>query len=252
MELAGYVVNAVVLEGRSVREVAHAHGVSKSWLYELLARYREGGAEGLEPRSKRPCSSPRRVAGEVEQEIVELRKSLAEEGLDAGAHTIQYHLWARRRGRARAEVPSVSTIWRVLARRGFVVPQPQKRPRCSYVRFCAELPNELWQADTTHWALADGSDVEVLNFLDDHSRYLVASEAFRTTKGLDVVRVFQAAAQLLGLPAALLTDNGAIFNAQSRGGRGALVTLLDALGVTYKHARPYHPRLSGQSLINLR
>ena len=47
----------------------------------------------------------------------------------------------------------------MLARRGFVVPQPQKRPRCSYVRFCAELPNECWQADTTHWALADGSDV---------------------------------------------------------------------------------------------
>jgi hypothetical protein len=38
MELAGYVVNAVMLECRSVREVARAHRVSKSWLYELLAR----------------------------------------------------------------------------------------------------------------------------------------------------------------------------------------------------------------------
>jgi transposase InsO family protein len=186
------------------------------------------------------------VRAELEQEIVELRKSLAEEGLDAGAHTVQYHLLARRKGRARQLVPSVPAIWRVLARRGFVVPQPQKRPRCSYVRFCAELPNERWQADTTHWALADGTDVEVLNFIDDHSRYLVASEAFRTTKGLDVVDVFQAAAQLLGLPASLLTDNGAIFNAESRGGRGALVTLLDALGVGYKHSRPYHPQTCGK------
>ena len=48
MELAGYVVNAVVLEGRSVREVAQAHGVSKTWLYELLARHRHGGEEGLD------------------------------------------------------------------------------------------------------------------------------------------------------------------------------------------------------------
>jgi transposase len=136
MELAGYVVNAVVLEGRSVREVARAHGVSKSWLYELLARYREKGEEGLEARSKRPRSSPRRLSSELEEEVVELRKSLAEEGLDAGAHTIQYHLLAR--GRAKAVVPSVSSIWRLLARRGFIVPQPQK-PRCSYVHFCAEL-----------------------------------------------------------------------------------------------------------------
>ena len=75
------------------------HGVSKSWLYELLARHRQGGEEGLAPRSKRPLSSPRRVRAELEEEVVALRKSLAEEGLDAGAHTIQYHLLARRKGR---------------------------------------------------------------------------------------------------------------------------------------------------------
>ena len=86
----------------------------------------------------------------------------------------------------------------------------------------------------------------MLNFIDDHSRHLVASRAFGTTKGLDVVDVFQAAAQLLGLPASVLTDNGAIFNAESRGGRGALVTLLDALGVGYKHSRPYHPQTCGK------
>jgi transposase InsO family protein len=246
MELAGYVVNAVVLEGRSVREVAKAHGVSKSWLYELVARHRQGGEEGLTPRSKRPLSSPRQLSNELEQEIVALRKSLADGGLDAGAHTVQYHLLARRQGHAQAEVPSVSTIWRVLARRGFVVPQPQKRPRCSYVRFCADLPNELWQADTTHWALADGADVEVLNLLDDHSRYLVASRAFPTTKGSDVVDVFQSAAEKLGVPASVLTDNGAIFNSESRGGKGALQTLLAALGATYKHSRPYHPQTCGK------
>jgi transposase InsO family protein len=75
-------------------------------------------------------------------------------------------------------VPSVATIWRVLSRRGFVTPQPQKRPRSSWRRFQAELPNECWQADTTHWALADGTDAEIVNMLDDHSRLLVASRAF--------------------------------------------------------------------------
>lgn len=246
MELAGYLINEVVLEGRPVAEVAEAHGVSRSWLYELVARHREGGEEGLLPRSKRPKSCRRQVGAELEEEIITLRKSLAEEGLDAGAHTISYHMLRRRRGRAKAGVPSVATIWRVLKRRGFVVAQPQKRPRCSYVRFCADLPNELWQADTTHWALADGSDVEVLNFLDDHSRYLVASRAFPATKATDVVAAFQAAAEELGLPAAVLTDNGAIFTAESRGGRCAMETLLDSLGVAYKHSRPYHPQTCGK------
>jgi transposase InsO family protein len=110
----------------------------------------------------------------------------------------------------------------------------------------AELPNECWQADTTHWSLADGADVEVLNMLDDHSRYLVASAAFVTAKAQDVVATFQAAAEELGLPASLLTDNGAIFTAETRGGRCAIETLLLALGVAYKHGRPYHPQAQGK------
>jgi transposase InsO family protein len=245
MELAGYLVNAVVLEHRPVADVARAHGVSRSWLYELLARHRELGEAAFVPRSRRPQSSPSRVPVEIEDEIVALRKSLAEEGLDAGAHTIQYHLQLRHR-RRKAVVPSVSSIWRVLKRRGFIVPEPHKRPKCSYVRFSAELPNELWQADTTHWALSDGTDVEVLNMIDDHSRFLVASRAFKTTKAADVVATFQAAASELGLPASLLTDNGAIFTAESRGGRCAMETLLVALGVAYKHGRPYHPQTQGK------
>jgi transposase len=183
MDLAGYVVNAVLVEKRSVAEVASAHDVSRSWLYELLARYREQGDEGLRPASRRPRSSPARVSDAIEDEIVELRKSLADEGLDAGAHTIHYHLLDRhRRGKARAPVPSVASIWRVLKRRGFIVAQPQKRPVSSRRRFCAELPNECWQTDTTHWSLLDGSGVEILNFIDDHSRLCVGSSVFETTR----------------------------------------------------------------------
>src|SRR5262249_43968623 len=163
-----YVINAVLVEGRSVKEVCEAHGISRSWLYELIARYRELGDEGLRAQSKRPRSSPTRVPTSIEDEIVALRKELTDLGVDAGAHTIHYHL--QRRHRRRRAVPSVATIWRVLSRRGFVTPQPHKRPKSSWRRFQAELPNECWQADTTHWALADGTDVEILNVIDDHSR----------------------------------------------------------------------------------
>ena len=245
MDLAGYVINAVVVEGRSVAEVAAAHGLSRSWLYELLARYRDAGDEGLRAQSRRPRSSPTRVSGEMEEEIVALRKSLAEEGLDAGALTIHYHLQCRHRRRKTA-VPSVATIWRVLTRRGFVTPQPHKRPRSSWKRFQAELPNECWQADATHWSLADGTDVEILNVLDDHSRLLVASRAFLTTKAADVVATFHQAAGAWGFPASMLTDNGAIFTAESRNGRCAMENELARLGVAYKHSRPYHPQTCGK------
>jgi len=245
MDLAGYVINAVVVEGRTVKEVCESHDISRSWLYELIARYRELGDDGLKPRSRRPRSSPTRVACAIEDEIVALRKELTDLGVDAGAHTIHYHLQRRHR-RRRGAVPSVATIWRVLSRRGFVTPEPQKRPKSSWRRFQAELPNECWQADTTHWSLADGTDVEILNVIDDHSRLLVASRAFVTAKAADVVETFHLGASALGLPASMLTDNGAIFTAESRRGACAIELELLALGVDYKHSRPYHPQTCGK------
>jgi transposase InsO family protein len=140
----------------------------------------------------------------------------------------------------------VATIWRALSRRGFITPQPHKRPKNSWRRFQAELPNECWQADTTHWPLADGTDVEILNIIDDHSRLVVASRAFVTAKAADVVETFHLGAAALGLPASMLTDNGAIFTAESRRGACAIELELIALGVDYKHSRPYHPQTCGK------
>jgi transposase InsO family protein len=140
----------------------------------------------------------------------------------------------------------VATIWRVLVRRGFIVPQPQKRPKSSWRRFQAELPNECWQADTTHWTLGDGTDVEVLNIIDDHSRLLVASRVFVTARAADVVETFHLGAAEAGVPASMLTDNGAIFTAHHRNGTCAIELELLALGVVYKHSRPYHPQTCGK------
>jgi transposase InsO family protein len=197
---------------------------------------------GLEPRSRRPRTNPGRTSEALEDEIVVLRKALAERGLDAGPHTIAFHLDERH-----GSCPSVATIWRILSRRGFVTPQPQKRPRSSFVRFEAEMPNERWQADLTHWKLADGTGVEILNVIDDHSRFLVASDARRVTKAADVVQSFHGAAAAHGFPAQMLTDNGAVFTAAPRGGgRCAIELELASLGIAYRHSSPYHPQTCGK------
>src|SRR6266851_4683789 len=197
MDLARYVVDAVVLEGRSYREVARAHGVSKSWVAKLVGRFREEGYGAIDPRSRAPKRIPHRTPDELEDEIVVLRKELVDLGLDAGAQTIHYHL-----GRRRDEVPSVSTIWRVLRRRGFVTPQPHKRPRSAWV-----LP--------------------------------VATAA----KALEV---FREAGARWGFPAALLTDNGCVYTTWHRGGPNVMQTELLALGIDYRHSRPYHPQTCGK------
>jgi transposase InsO family protein len=186
----------------------------------------------------------------VEDAIVRLRKDLLRQGFDAGADTIRTHL-ARQLSESTTStsdsVPAVSTIWRILTRRGFVTAQPQKRPRSSWRRFTAEQPNERWQADTTHWQLADGTGVEILNLLDDHSRPCLGSVPRRTITGPDVVATFQQAFVRWGIPASVLTDNGAVFTGRQRGGgRVALEVELGRLGVRLDHSRPYHPQTCGK------
>lgn len=241
MDKARYLVEAHLVEGRSVRELCAMHEVHRSWLYKLIARYKQGGLAALEPKPPRPRSCPHRTSPDIEQAVVGLRKKLKSNGHDCGAQTIAYHLALEFE-----DVPSVATIWRILKRNGLVTPRPQRRPKSSFIRFEAELPNQMWQTDVTHWHLADGTDVEILNYIDDHSRLFLASDAYPTTKAADVVKTFHKAASYHGYPESLLTDNGAVFTAAPRGGKVLLQKELERLGITSKNSRPYHPQTCGK------
>jgi transposase InsO family protein len=244
MSKARLVITAVTVEKRPVSEVARSYGVARSWVYALLARYREEGETAFEPRSRRPKTSPRAIPDAAVSLITGVRKDLAGQGLDAGPHTIAWHLACHHGIRV-----SAATISRYLARAGMVTPEPRKRPRSSYLRFAAEMPNECWQADFTHYPLAGGTDTEILAWLDDHSRYLLRITAHRRVSGPAVVAQFRAAVAEHGIPASTLTDNGLVFTtrfAGGRGGRNGFEAELRRLGVRQKNGRPSHPQTQGK------
>ncbi len=244
MSKAQLVITAVMLEGRSKSAVARDYEVSRYWVQQLCQRYEREGPAAFQPHSRRPHHNPRALDAAVEEAIVRLRKTLTRQGFDAGAETIAAHLAT---DPAIGDVPAVSTIWRTLHRRGFVTPQPHKRPRSSWKRFEADMPNQCWQADVTHWRLADNTDIEILNIIDDHSRLAIASRARTVTTTGDVIDTFTTALSRWGTPASVLTDNGAIFTATPRrGGRTARQVLLGELGVAYINSRPYHPQTCGK------
>jgi transposase InsO family protein len=225
----------------NVSAFCREHGISRDTFYRWRGRYRHEGLAGLEPRPSAPGSSPARTPVEVEDAVVALRKELEESGLDAGPSTIQWHLGRRGLG----AVPSAATVWRVLVRRGFVVPEPRKRPKSSLRRFEAAAPNELWQADATKWAVGTGV-VEVLTFLDDHSRLVTASVAVATATTDNTWATFCSAAQAWGLPSGQLSDNGLNFSGRLRGHEVAFEINLRAAGVRPITSRPYHPQTCGK------
>jgi transposase InsO family protein len=239
--LGRYIVDAVVLEHRSPTELARDHRISRSWIYQLVQRFREGGYASLEPRSRRPRSCSHQAAADVQAEVLRLRKELVTAGHDAGPETIAYHLIGKV-----SKQPSVATVWRILKRKGLITPQPHKRPKSSFIRFEAQLPNETWQLDSTPWQLADDSAVEILNFLDDRSRVALASRALVTVRAVDPVDVLYSASNTFGLPASLLSDNAAVFTGRSRRGKVLLELELERLGIVFKHSTPYHPQTCGK------
>ena len=139
-----------------------------------------------------------------------------------------------------------ATIWRILNRAGLVTPEPRKRPKRSYLRFEADLPNECWQSDFTHWPLADGTDVEILTWLDDHSRYALSCTAHAPVTGDIVVDTFRAAVDVHGIPASTLTDNGLVFTTRFLHGPNGFERELVILGIEQKNGRPNHPQTQGK------
>lgn len=123
MSKARLVITAVLVEGRSQAQVARDYGVSQSWISRLIKRYTLEGDTAFEPRSRRPHTSPTRLPQTTIDLIVELRATLTATGLDAGPHTIAWHLQHHH------QLPvSPATISRHLTAAGLVEPSPKKRP----------------------------------------------------------------------------------------------------------------------------
>ncbi|OBA91324.1 transposase [Mycobacteriaceae bacterium 1482268.1] len=241
MSKARVVVLEVTSGHLTVTAAARMYGLSRQHIYRLLKRYQVGGLEAVDPRSRRPASNPRRISDDVVTAVVLLREQLTADGLDAGPLTLQWHL-----AQQGLLVPSTSTIRRILHHHGLITPQPRKRPKSSYRRFEAAQPNECWQSDFTHWQLADGTDTEILSWLDDHSRYLLTCTAYRRVAGGDVVASFTNTAATYGLPASTLTDNGAVYTARFTHGHNDFERLIASLGVAQKNGNPGHPQTQGK------
>ena len=235
------VIVEAVLAGQSHGAVARQYGISTVWVGKLVARWRTGGWDAVEKQSTRPKTNPHETDPDTIARVIALRQQLTDAGLDAGPHSIAAHL--QRSGHTS---PSVTTIWRILTRSELITPEPRKRPRRSYLRFEADLPNECWQSDFTHWPLASGKDTEILTFLDDHSRYVISLTAHTTVTGDIVVDAFRDAIDIHGIPASTLTDNGLVFTTRFLHGPNGFERELVILGIDQKNGRPNHPQTQGK------
>lgn len=219
------------------------HGISRKTFYLLRARaVADGAAAVLEPKSRRPRTSPTRVSKDVKRQALEVRAALEQSGLDYGPISVQAKMIAMG-----LPAPSNATLSRVFRDAGVARAAPNKRPRASFRRFVYPAPNACWQLDATEYVLTGGRKCVIFQLLDDHSRLAVASHVAAGETSDAAVHVVAKGIAVHGVPQRLLTDNGVALNPSRRGIVGQLVDYVTRLGVEPITGKPYKPTTQGKN-----
>jgi putative transposase len=220
------------------------HGISRKSFYALRKRARaDGPAAVLEPRTRRPRSSPAKVTDEVKDQAVQVRAALEASGLDHGPISVHEKM----RAMGLDSVPSIATLARIFREAGVARAEPKKKPRSAWRRFVYPAPNACWQLDATEYVLAGGGRCVIFQLIDDHSRYAVASHVAVSENATDAIAVFDKAVAAHGVPQRLLSDNGLALNPTRRGIVGQLVAHVAALGTEAITGKPYKPTTQGKN-----
>ena len=219
------------------------HGISGKSFYELRKRALvEGLAAVLEPKSRRPRSSPSKLTEEVKVQAVQVRAALEASGCDHGPISVHEKM----RAMGLDQVPSTASLARIFREAGVARLQPRKRPRAAWRRLVYPAPNACWHLDATDYVLTGGGKCVIFQLIDDHSRYAVASHVASGETAKDAIAVFDKAVAAHGVPQRLLSDNGLALNPSRRGVVGQLVAHGAALGTEAITGKPDKPTTGGQ------
>jgi transposase InsO family protein len=228
----------------AVTTFCEEHEISRKTFYAIRARaLTDGQAAALEPRSRRPRTSPTQLTEDVKKQALGVRAALESSGLDHGPISVHDKM----RALGMSPVPSIASLARIFRQAGVARLEPRKRPRASWRRFVYPAPNACWQLDATEYVLTGGRKCVILQLIDDHSRYAVASHVAWGETSDAAIAVFDKAVAAHGVPQRLLSDNGLALNPSRRGILGQLVVHLMELGVEPITGKPYKPTTQGKN-----
>jgi transposase InsO family protein len=225
--------------GVRVTDICQVYGVSRETFYKWRRRWLKQGLEGLADRSSRPLQPAGMVAASLERKIVEMRTA--------------HRRWGPRRIAAELRregicPPARSTIGTILHRNGLVDDTRSGEPPAEQItRFERARANELWQMDATDFDLADGTKVQIVTCVDDHSRLCPGLyPTLALTTEATIAAFDTAGCNGYGLPYSVLSDNGTEFTSRMTGGVGPFERHLWQLGIPTLNGRPYHPQTQGK------
>ena len=226
----------------TMTELCRIYGISRETGYYWLRRYQAGGVEALQDLGRAPDRHPNQTSKEIEQAVLQLRRSHMRWGPRKLKHVLQ-------RQEPEIRWPASSTIGHLLAREGLVIPRKQRRRTPPYTQpfAAADAPNRVWCADFKGWfRTRDGERIDPLTITDAHSRYLLRCQAVEKTDSTRVQGIFEAAFREYGMPEAIRSDNGAPFASRAIAGLSRLAVWWMKLGIVPERIDAGHPEQNGR------
>jgi transposase InsO family protein len=219
-------------------------GISRETFYAIRKRaVTDGPAAALEPRTRRPKTSPSQLPTETAQHALGVRAALERSGLDHGPISVHEKM----KSLGMTPVPAVSSLARIFRDAGVARLEPRKKPRAAYRRFVYPAPNACWQLDGTEYVLTGGRKCVIFQLIDDHSRLAIATHVAWGETSAGAIAVVAKGIAAHGVPQRLLSDNGAALNPSRRGVLGQLVAYVTSLGVEPITGKPYKPTTQGKN-----
>ncbi|MGP5655955.1 DDE-type integrase/transposase/recombinase [Candidatus Corynebacterium faecigallinarum] len=218
--------------------------ISRKTFYKLRKiAVDEGPAAVLEPKSRRPHTSPSKITDDKVYQALNVRDTLKESGADYGPISV----FDKMTDMGLTEPASIASLGRIFRNTGAAPEQPQKKPRSAYKRFVYPAPNCMWQIDGTERYLANGRICVIFQLVDDHSRLALASHVDTGETARGALAVVSKAIAAHGVPQKFLSDNGTAFNSSRRGWTTQLMSYLAPMGVTMVTGKPASPTTQGKN-----
>jgi putative transposase len=220
-----------------------SYGISTKTGYKWKQRYHTHGRAGLADQSRRPRSHPGRVAEDVVCDLFRLK--------------LKHKFWGPKKildllldQRPLDQLPSLSTVKRLLDKAGLVEPRRRRRAaHCGQLtnRIEASGPNQVWTVDFKGWWLSsDRRRVEPLTVRDEYSRYLLCAQLLPDSRSDTVRECFARLFATYGLPQVIKSDNGTPFACRSAPlGLSRLAAWFVSLGISLNRIEPGRPQQNG-------
>lgn len=210
MEQKEQFIQEMLKKEKPFKHLCEEFGISEKTGHKWKNRFYEQGKAGLNEQSRARLTQDM-IDGDTAAELIKIKNA----HLAWGPKKIR-EIYAK--AYPLKDVPSLSSVKRILDKAGLVTPRRTRPPASSdcprlQQQIQAERANDVWSIDFKGWWKSDGEICEPFTVRDRYSRKILCAKLMQSKTSVAVRAVMTELFKTYGIPKVIHSDNGAPFAA---------------------------------------